>query len=282
MFQQITILGPGLIGASVAMAAKQNHAAQRIAIWARHVKSRAECGQQNWCDAVFDTPEEAVENSDLVIVCTPVQTILPLLERVRPKLMKNALISDVGSTKELICRGAEHSLKESSIHFLGAHPMAGSDQSGMAHARADLFKKAACILTPLPDTPTAVVDKLRTFWESIGSVVSISSPEAHDQIVAHVSHLPHILASALCAYLDNQPDTWQALSGSGLRDTTRIAAGDPQLWKQIIEQNNGKILQAIDGFEQQLRRFKTAIKQQDSDEVLRQLEQGKAYSDQLR
>ena len=281
MFEQITILGPGLIGASLAMAVKQHTIAKRVAVWTRSPESRIQCNKQSWCDEVFETPEEAVTNSDLVILCTPVQTILPLLEKIRTKLAKTALISDVGSTKELICHGAQKILENYPNNFLGAHPMAGSDQTGMAHARSDLFENAACILTPLPDTPTAVIDRLRAFWKSLGMVVSIHSPEVHDQIVAHVSHLPHILASTLCAHLARQDDTWRTLSGSGLRDTTRIAAGDPQLWKQIIEQNSDKVLQAIDGFEQQLQHFKAAIKKHDSSEILQQLQQGKAYRDQL-
>ena len=282
MFQQITILGPGLMGASLAMAVKQRDISRRIVTWTRNPNSRTECSQQSWCDAVFETPEDAVTNSDLVILCTPVQTILPLLERVRKKLMKNALVSDVGSTKEMICNGAQGILEGYSINFLGAHPMAGSDQKGMAHARSDLFENATCILTPLPETPSAVIERLRTFWKAIGMAVSIHSPEAHDQIVAHVSHLPHVLASTLCAYLATQVSGWHTLSGNGLRDTTRIAAGDPQLWKQILEQNNEKILQAIDGFDQQLQQFKAAIKKQDSSAILQQLEKGKAYRDQLR
>ena len=228
MLQQITILGPGLIGASLAMAVKKHAIAKEIVVWARNPESRTKCSQQSWCDKVFETPEEAVVDSDLVVLCTPVQTILPLLEQIRAKLMKSALISDVGSTKEVICNGAQQVLKGYPVNFLGAHPMAGSDKTGMAHARPDLFKNAACILTPLPNTPPADIERLRAFWESIGMIVSIHSPQAHDQIVAHVSHLPHILASALCAYLAEKTDKWHTLSGSGLRDTTRIAAGDPQ------------------------------------------------------
>jgi cyclohexadieny/prephenate dehydrogenase len=281
MFQQITILGPGLLGASLAMAVKERGLAARVVTWSRRPESRAMCLNQSWCDAVFDSPEEAVAGSDLVVICTPVQTIVPLLVQIRPALAADTLISDVGSTKSLICREARSALEGHSATFLGAHPMAGSEQAGMEHAQSDLFEKAACILTPLDEASSAAIAKLSAFWETLGMTVSIVSPEKHDEIVAHVSHLPHLLASTLCGYLATQEDTWRTLSGRGLRDTTRIASGDPQLWKQILEQNSDEVLRAIEGFEQQLHHLKTALLNQNSLGIIAQLERGKTYRDQL-
>lgn len=281
MFQQITILGPGLLGASLAMAVKERGLAARVVTWSRRPESRAMCLNQSWCDAVFDSPEEAVAGSDLVVICTPVQTIVPLLVQIRPALAADTLITDVGSTKSLICREARSALEGHSATFLGAHPMAGSEQAGMEHAQSDLFEKAACILTPLDEASSAAIAKLSAFWETLGMTVSIVSPEKHDEIVAHVSHLPHLLASTLCGYLATQDDTWRTLSGRGLRDTTRIASGDPQLWKQILEQNSDEVLRAIEGFEQQLHHLKTALLNQNSLGIIAQLERGKTYRDQL-
>ena len=281
MFQQITILGPGLLGASLAMAIRKNALAKRIVIWARSSESRSKCHQQEWCDAIFESPQEAVAESDLVLLCTPVHTIVSLLETIQPVLKQDALISDVGSTKALICTKAQQIFKESPATFLGAHPMAGSEQTGMANARSDLFKDAACILTPLPETPTSKIQLLTNFWKSLKMRVTAVTPETHDAIVAHISHLPHILASALCSYLTKKDNSWQSLSGGGLKDTTRIAAGDPELWKQILEQNRAEILQAIDGFEQQLGALKTALTENNSEEILAQLHQGKTYRDRL-
>ena len=281
MFQQITILGPGLLGASLAMAVKERGLAARVVTWSRRPESRAKCLNQSWCDAVFDSPEKAVVGSDLVVICTPVQTIVPLLVQIRPALDAEALITDVGSTKSLICREARSALKGHSATFLGAHPMAGSEQAGMEHAQSDLFENAACILTPLDDASAEAIAKLSAFWDALGMTVSTVSPEKHDEIVAHVSHLPHLLASTLCGYLAAQDDTWQTLAGGGLRDTTRIASGDPQLWKQILEQNSDEVVRAIEGFEQQLHHLKTALLNQDSLGVIAQLERGKTYRDQL-
>jgi cyclohexadieny/prephenate dehydrogenase len=281
MFQQITILGPGLLGASLAMAVKERGLAARVVTWSRRPESRAKCLNQSWCDAVFDSPEKAVVGSDLVVICTPVQTIVPLLVQIRPALDAEALITDVGSTKSLICREARTALEGHSATFLGAHPMAGSEQAGMEHAQSGLFENAACILTPLDDASAEAIAKLSAFWDALGMTVSTVSPEKHDEIVAHVSHLPHLLASTLCGYLAAQDDTWRTLAGGGLRDTTRIASGDPQLWKQILEQNSDEVVRAIEGFEQQLHHLKTALLNQDSLGVIAQLERGKTYRDQL-
>ncbi|NQY32078.1 MAG: prephenate dehydrogenase/arogenate dehydrogenase family protein, partial [Coraliomargarita sp.] len=148
MFPQITILGPGLLGASLAMAVKSRGLCERIATWSRRPETRAKCSSQNWCDAVFDSPEAAVSGSQLVVVCTPVQTIVPLLQQVAPSLTPGALVTDVGSTKSLICRESRDVLPEN-CEFIGSHPMAGSEQTGMEFADAELFENAACILTPL-------------------------------------------------------------------------------------------------------------------------------------
>jgi prephenate dehydrogenase len=281
MFQQITILGPGLLGASLAMAVKERGLAARVVTWSRRPETRAKCLHQPWCDAVRDTPEAAVAGSDLVILCTPVQTIVPLLEQIESALTDGALVSDVGSTKSLICREAQAALEGRNATFIGAHPMAGSEQAGLEHARADLFEQAACILTPLEESPPAAIAKLHAFWEALGMVVATASPETHDEIVAHVSHLPHLLASTLCSYLATQDTTWSALAGGGLRDTTRIASGDPQLWRQILEQNSDEVLRAIEGFEQELHTLKAALLNQDAPSIHNQLKRGKTYRDRL-
>jgi cyclohexadieny/prephenate dehydrogenase len=282
MFQQITILGPGLLGASLAMAVKQHGLTARVVTWSRRAESRAKCLEQSWCDAVHETPEDAVANSDLVVLCTPVETIVPLLAQIRPALSETALITDVGSTKSLICREARGTLAGHSASFLGSHPMAGSEQAGMEHARAELFEQAACILTPLDDTPPEAIAQLSSFWTALGMRLTALSPEKHDEIVAHISHLPHLLASTLSSYLATQDHAWGNLAGGGLRDTTRIASGDAGLWKQILEQNREEVLRAIDGLEHELHHLKAALLNHDSLALTAVLQRGKRYRDQLR
>ena len=279
MFQQITILGPGLLGASFALALKERGLCQCVQVWSRRAETRAQAKLATWCDRVFEQPGEACVGSELVVVCTPVETIVPLLEQIAPSLERDALVTDVGSTKSLICREARD-LAEG-LNFIGSHPMAGSERMGMAHARADLFEGAACILTPLENAAATEIARLSELWQAIGMHVVTLSPEKHDEIVAHISHLPHLLASSLCSYLADQEPDWKQLAGSGLRDTTRVAAGDSTLWQQILEQNREEVLRAIDGFEAELHALKTALLDRDSPSVLRLLARGKQYRDQL-
>ena len=145
MFQQISILGPGLLGASLALAMKERGLCQRVHSWSRRAETRLQAMQADWCDAVFDQACAACEASDLVVVCTPVETIIPLIEQVTPSLSPEALVTDVGSIKGLICREAQ-SLK---VNFIGSHPMAGSERTGMAHANHNLFDGAAFIVSSL-------------------------------------------------------------------------------------------------------------------------------------
>lgn len=276
MFEQITIIGPGLLGASLALALKERGLAGRVHAWSRRTETRAQAMQAPWCDAVFDQPAAACEGSDLVVVCTPVDTIVPLLKDIAAALAPNALVTDVGSTKSLICREARGALGENGV-FIGSHPMAGSEQTGMAHAHAELFEGASCIITPLDESPEAEIARLIQLWKALGMEVVTSSPEKHDEIVAHISHLPHLLASGLCSYLANKEANWKHLAGGGLRDTTRVAAGDPTLWKQILEQNQEEVLRAIDGFETELHAIKTALLNKDSLDLTARLERGKKY-----
>ncbi|WPJ94166.1 prephenate dehydrogenase/arogenate dehydrogenase family protein [Coraliomargarita algicola] len=277
MFQQITILGPGLLGASLALALKEGGLCQRVHAWSRRAETRAQALESEWCDAVFDQPKDACTGSELVVICTPVETIVPLLEQVAPSLATHTLVTDVGSTKSIICREA----RGTGVNFIGSHPMAGSERTGMAHARADLFNGAACIVTPLDDAADTDIARLHQLWQAIGMQVTTCSPEQHDEIVAHVSHLPHLLASSLCSYLASKNPDWKPLSGGGLRDSTRVAAGDPILWKQILEQNREEVLRAIDGFENELHALKTNLLDQNSSALIAQLERGKKFRDSL-
>lgn len=280
MFEQTTIIGPGLLGASLALALKEHGLTKRVHVWSRRAQTRAQAMQSPWCDAVFEQPAAACEESDFVVICTPVDTIVPLLEEIAPVLDSNALVTDVGSTKSVICREARAAIDRQPT-FIGSHPMAGSERAGMANADAKLFEGASCIITPLDDAPDTEIARLSQLWKSIGMEVVTTSPEKHDEIVAHISHLPHLLASSLCSYLAGKDSQWKHLAGGGLRDTTRVAAGDPTLWKQILEQNREEVLRAIDGFESELHVIKSALLNQESLELNARLERGKRYREEF-
>jgi len=277
MFQQISILGPGLLGASLALTMKKRGLCQRVHSWSRRAETRAEAMQADWCNAVFHQASAACEGSELVVVCTPVETIVPLIEQIAPSLGPDALVTDVGSTKSLICREA-HGI---AVNFIGSHPMAGSERKGMCYASHNLFDGAACFITPLDGDRDSEVVRLQNLWQAIGMRVVTTNPEKHDEIVAHISHLPHLLASSLCGYLAGMDADWKSLAGGGLRDTTRVAAGDPTLWKQILEQNREEVLRAINGFESELQALKGALLDKKTPELIARLERGKQFRDSL-
>jgi len=282
MFEQITILGPGLLGASIAMAVKERGLAKRVHTWSRRAETRAKSAEQLWCDAVFETAGESVRGSDLVIVCTPVETIVPLVAAVQNDLSPEVIITDVGSTKRQICEGMDQLLKDDGPIFVGSHPMAGSEQAGMAHARVDLLDGAACIVVA-HESESAAEIRVKEFWIKLGMRVCTKTAREHDAIVAHVSHLPHLLASSLCAYLaeKNPNGAWLALSGGGFRDTTRVASGDPELWKQILMGNREQVIAAIEGFEAELDQFKAALQSGRADVLKEFLNEGRQFREKL-
>jgi cyclohexadieny/prephenate dehydrogenase len=281
VLDQITILAPGLLGASIAQAARRLGATPRLTLWARRPETRLQLKGQPWCDRVADTPADAVHGAALVVVCAPVDQIGPLVAQIAPHLTAGTIVTDVGSVKGEICRAATITLK-GRAHFVGSHPMAGSEKTGWQHARADLFKGRTVFVTPLPETDPKAVERVATFWTSLEADVATIEPDAHDEIVAQISHLPQVLASTLCAALARRDTRWRNFAGGGLRDTTRIAGSDPKLWKTILEQNRDEVLRAVRGYQEELHGLERALANRDWFEVQAILERGKAYRDQFR
>ena len=274
------VLAAGLIGASVGMACQARGAAKKVSVWSRRSSTRAEAGRQDWCDAVYAKPEEAVENCDLIVICSPVENIVPLYRAILPSLKPGAIVTDAGSTKSRICRGAEAAGNSPGI-FVGSHPMAGSEKTGMKHARADLFRNQPCFITPTEKADHGAVEKVTHFWEALGAVPTVTSPEKHDEIVAHISHLPHLLATSLCTFLSEKDPQWASLSSSGLKDTTRIAAGDSAIWKSIVETNLEEIRRALSRYQVELQRYQEILTEGRMEEVVQFLDKGKVFRDHL-
>ncbi|HVT71651.1 MAG TPA: prephenate dehydrogenase/arogenate dehydrogenase family protein [Lacunisphaera sp.] len=281
MFDQITILAPGLLGASVAQAARHFGATRRIVLWARRPETRLQLKNQPWCDEVADTPAAAAAGSGLVVLCAPVDQIVALARQVAKHLEPGAIVTDVGSVKGEICRLGAKAVGPRA-HFIGSHPMAGSEKTGWTHARPDLFARRVVFVTPLPDTEAKAVERVAAFWTALDAEVATVEPDAHDEIVAHISHLPQVVASALCACLNRRDHQWRNYSGGGLRDTTRIAGSDPKLWKTILEQNRDEVLRAVRAFQDELHGLERALANRDWFEVQAILERGKGYRDQFR
>ena len=278
---QLTILAPGLLGGSVARAARARGVATRIVLWARRPEVRLALRAQPWCDAVADTPEDAVRGASIVVIASPVDRIVPLAQQIAPHLAPGTVVTDVGSVKGEISR-LGHAALGSRAHFVGAHPMAGSEKTGWEHSTAGLFEHRTCFLTPLENTDARATESAARFWRDLGAEVVTVSPDKHDEIVAHISHLPQVLASSLCAFLAKKDPAWRNYAGGGLRDMTRIAASDTALWRTILEQNRDEVLRALRQFEDELHGFQTALANRDYSEVVARLERGKAYRDQFR
>jgi prephenate dehydrogenase len=274
---QLTILAPGLIGSSVARAARERRVAKRIVIWARRSEVRHALVDAKLGDAVAETVEAAAKGASLVVVAAPVDAIVPLLREISGVLEPGAIVTDVGSVKGEIARQGHAALKGGPAHFVGSHPMAGSEKTGWRHGVADLFEGRTCFVTPLRSTDPKAVAVAAKFWADLGGKVVNVDPAAHDRIVAHISHLPQVVASALCSFLASENQSWRDYAGGGLRDTTRIAGSDPELWRTILDQNRSEVLTAVQGFQAELARLEKALVDKDWNTVVKTMARGKEY-----
>jgi len=242
--KHVTVIGVGLLGGSAALAIKAHDPSVRVAGVGRRKVSLDAALEVGAIDTAHFDPAECVGQSDLVILATPVGAFEKHLRAAAPALGANALVTDVGSTKVRVARLAGRILGPGGP-FVGSHPMAGSEQKGVRFSRADLFTGATCIVTPTPATRGDVADAIEAFWESLGMRVVRRSPAAHDRAVARISHLPHMLAG-LMMLLPGKNDL--DVSASGFRDVTRLASGDPEMWRDILLTNRGAVLAALDRF----------------------------------
>jgi cyclohexadieny/prephenate dehydrogenase len=277
----LTILAPGLLGGSAALAARARGAASRIVLWARRPESRLALREQSWCDDVTDSPEAAVKGAELVLIAAPVDRIVALATQIAPHLEPGAIVTDVGSVKGEISR-LGHAALHPRAHFVGSHPMAGSEKTGWEHGSTNLFERRTCFVTPLAETDSKAVERVVRFWRELGGEPVTVSPDEHDEIVAYISHLPQVLASSLCSLLAQKNPAWRNHSGGGLRDTTRIAGSNPELWRTILEQNRDEVLRALSAFEDEIHGFKTALSNRDYPEIITRLERGRDYRSRFR
>lgn len=277
MIQRLSILGAGLLGASIMQAAKARGVAAECVAWSRSAGTRELCRQASYCDAVFETPQEAVAGADVAVACVPVDKIVPLLASCVPALKRGALVTDVGSTKAAICAEADRAFP-AEICFAGSHPMAGSELNGILAARADLLEGRLCFVADdARSRRTRSRERALEFWEMLGMRTRLVSPSEHDAIVAHVSHLPHSVAVALSAALAQKPLPWRDCGGNGLRDTTRVSAGEPHVWQAILEENRAEILPALALFRERFEALYAALRDSDSAALLKILSAASAW-----
>jgi prephenate dehydrogenase len=232
-FGTVAILGPGLIGGSIALALAERGQAERLMIYARSARSLDQIRTAGMDAELTGNPSEAVREADLVILCVPIEAMAGLVHEFRDALKPNALVTDVGSVKGSVDRDLAPLLEDRAL-WIGSHPMAGSEQGGFVAARADLFEGAAVIVTPTKHTRPEAEQRAEAFWEALGGRVLKLDPAKHDVAVAQVSHVPHLVAAQLINTISSET---MAAAGPGLRDATRIASGSPALWTEIVWAN---------------------------------------------
>jgi len=276
--KHVTIVGVGLLGGSAALAIKAHDPEVRIAGVGRRQSSLDEALRVGAIDTAHFSAAEALAEarSDLVILATPVGAFGRHLQAMAPVLRRGTIVTDVGSTKASVVRIAQRVLGPGGP-FVGSHPMAGGEQKGVAFSRADLFSGGTCILTPTASTPPTVTRRTQRFWKMLGMWTVRMSPAAHDRAVAHVSHLPHVLASLLMM-LPGKDDL--PISAGGFRDATRLAGGDPEMWRDILMTNRRAILAAIDKFDEALCDLRDLVELADAERIERFLARAKKRRDE--
>ena len=273
----VAIVGVGLIGGSIGLALRKNNLAKNVVgIGRRQASLRVARRVEAVTHTTIDL-NKGVAEAELVIVCTPVGRIVDHVRQAAQHCPERILITDAGSVKQPIVAALDGSLARG-CRFLGSHPLAGSEKTGATYASAELFEGRVAILTPTVNTRAEDFDLLEQFWQSLGSLVVQMSPEEHDQALALTSHLPHVAAGALTLTM---PEKYYRLTGSGLLDTTRIAGGDPELWRQILVLNRDNILRALEQYGSNLASLHAALRDNNLEEITRFLTQAKKNRDAL-
>jgi len=268
LFPRVALIGFGLIGGSIARAARAQGLAGEIVTTARSAKTRARVMELGVVDRVVETNAQAVKDADLVILCIPVGACGPVAEQIAPHLKPGAIVSDVGSVKGAVVRDMAPYLPEN-VHFIPAHPVAGTEHSGPDSGFAELFIDRWCILTPPDGTDPAAVEKLRAFWAGIGAKVDTMTPDHHDMVLAITSHLPHLIAYTIVGTADELEGVTQSevlkFSAGGFRDFTRIAASDPTMWRDVFLTNKDAVLEMLGTFNEDLSKLTRAIRRGDGE-----------------
>jgi cyclohexadieny/prephenate dehydrogenase len=268
LFRRIALIGFGLIGGSIARAARAQGLAGEIVVTARSAKTRARVTELGIVDRVVDTNAGAASDADLVILCIPVGACGAVAQEIASHLKPGAIVSDVGSVKGAVVRDIAPHLP-ANVHFVPAHPVAGTEHSGPDSGFAELFINRWCILTPPDKTDIAAVDKLRAFWTAIGARVEIMTPQHHDLVLAITSHLPHLIAYTIVGTADELAEVTSSevmkFSAGGFRDFTRIAASDPTMWRDVFLTNKDAVLEMLGTFNEDLSKLTRAMRRGDGE-----------------
>jgi cyclohexadieny/prephenate dehydrogenase len=270
LFDKIALIGIGLIGGSIARDARKRGLAKHIVAATRSAETAAKANELKLADHCGTDLAAAVKDADLVIVCTPVGACGAATKAIAASLKPGCIISDVGSVKQAVIADMKPHIP-AGVHFVPAHPVAGTEYSGPEAAILDLFQGRGCILTPLPGVDTAAADKLEAFWAALGSDVNRMDPAHHDRILAITSHLPHLIAYTIVGTADDLGGHLNSevlkYAAGGFRDFTRIAASDPTMWRDVFLNNKEAVLEVLQRFQEDLFYLQRAIRWDEGDKL---------------
>ncbi len=277
-FEKVALIGAGLIGGSIALALREQKLVGEVNCYDLNQEACREAVECGAADYFFQTATAAVQDADLIIIAVPVLKTLELIKEILPAVKEGALITDVGSTKGAIMAAVEQILPPS-VHYIGGHPMAGSEESGISGADPALLEKAIYVLTPGLGTPSPVIERLCKLISKTGAEPIIIDPLNHDRVVALVSHLPHLAAASLVQSVTDagERELIDTLAAGGFRDSTRIALGNPEVWRDICISNRWALLAALKGFRKNLDLVEKYITEQDGDAIHEYLLRAREY-----
>ena len=270
----ISIMGLGLMGASLAMALRKRGYAGRLVAYARKAETRAEALARGIVDAAFDDPDPAANEASLVVLCAPIRACADLAADIAPLLKPGALVTDVGSTKGWLCRQMAGILPPGV--FVGSHPIAGSEKQGLQAASADLYENALTVVASHPDTPEEAAERVAELWKSAGARVCRMEPEDHDRLLARTSHLPHVAAAALAKAIGrDSAEKVGTFCGTGFYDSTRVASGSIAMWHDILMTNAPAVAEELRAFKAEVERVYDDLQAGRLDDVAKFLERAR-------
>jgi prephenate dehydrogenase len=275
--KQITVIGLGLLGGSIALAVLRTFAGVKTVGYSHRSTTRAKARQLAVATEIADDIKMSISNADLVILATPISTFEKIFVEISDALPVGCIVTDVGSTKVLPHQWAARNLP-GTVYYVGSHPIAGSEQRGVEFARDDLFEQSVCILTTTRKTNSQAVQALKKFWTKLGCRVKLMRPAEHDRIFAKVSHLPYITAAALI----NTSRPWElTFAGKGFMDTSRIASSPANIWADVLVTNANNVIRSIDKITAELRKLKKAIKSNDKKQIEKLLKAARSKRNSL-
>jgi len=284
-YKKISVLGVGLIGGGIGISLKKRGLAEEVWGWGRNKDRLQEAISLKACDKVTTGLDEAIKDAEIIIMATPPDIIIRQFNEIKPFLKKGMLVMDVGSVKMPIVKAAKKAgINRTGAEFIGSHPMAGSDKTGVHNATGDMFKKAHCIITPAKGNSEAAVSRAREFWQLLGGEVVSLDPGEHDLTVGFSSHLPHVISSSLAScYRNFLYDTTllKKIAGPSFDELTRIAAASPDMWMQIYMRNRKNVLLALEKFQDEAERFKKLLSEKNEDELRKFLEEAADFKKNL-